>query len=77
MAVWIDFCEHRTIWGSKFQNATATAFSNLGPLYEDIGCHRRLQAITFLGNRQSFKHCVTLWNFSTGVNRIIVKCAIS
>ncbi len=37
-------------------------------LYEDIGYHGGIQAVTFLGNRLSFKNFVALWNFNMGVN---------
>ncbi len=37
-------------------------------LYEDIGYHGGIQAITFLGNRPSFKNFVVLWNLNMGVN---------
>ncbi len=37
-------------------------------LYEDIGFHGGIQAITFLGNQPSFKNFVALLNFNMGVN---------
>ena len=48
-----------------------------GKLYEDIGYHGRIQAITFLGNRLSFKNFVTLWNFTMRVNGKMLRCGIS
>ena len=46
-------------------------------LYEDIGYHSGIQAVTFLGNQPSFKNFVALWNFNMEVNWKILKCAIS
>ena len=46
-------------------------------LYEDIGYHGGMQAVTFLGNPPSYKHFVTLCGFNMGVNGKIMKCAIS
>ncbi len=46
-------------------------------LYEDIGDHGGIQAVTFLGNQPSYKHFVTLCNFNMGVNGKIMECAIS
>ncbi len=37
-------------------------------LYEDIGYHSRIQAVTVFGNRPSFNKFVALLNFSMGVN---------
>ena len=37
-------------------------------LYEDIGYYSRIQAVTFLGNRSSFKNFVALLNFNMGIN---------
>ena len=39
-------------------------------LYEDFDYHGRIQAITYLGNWQSLKKLMTLWNFVIGVNGI-------
>ncbi len=46
-------------------------------LYEDIGYHGRIQAVTFLFNRPNLKKNVALWNFNMRVNGKIMKCAIS
>ena len=35
-------------------------------LYEDIGYHGGIQAVTFLGNQPSFKKIVALGNFNMG-----------
>ena len=45
-------------------------------LYEDIGYHGGIQAITVLGNPPSQKHIATLCSFNMGVNGKIMKCAI-
>ena len=43
-------------------------------LYEDIGYHGRIQAVTFLGSQPNLKKNVALWNFNMGVN--ILKMAV-
>ncbi len=43
------------VWDWKFQNATRSSFHPMSAkLYEDIGYHGGIQAVTFLGSRLSF-----------------------
>ncbi len=47
--------------GWKFQKATATVFRPVSiEHHEDIGYHGGIRAVTFLGNRPSFKTFVAL-----------------
>ncbi len=47
--------------------------------YEDISYHDKIQIyrFTLLGDRQSFKTFVALWNFNMEVNGKILKCKMS
>ncbi len=77
MAPW-NCCNHRTIWGWKFQSAThPTVFiqcqSNFMRTLATMGEYRLL---LFLAIGQIKKKIVALWNFNMGVNGKIMKCAI-
>ena len=70
--------QQRTTWGWKCQNASPTVFMLIPAIfYEGIGYNDGMQAITFVGNRQSFKNFVAHWNFNTGVSGKVLKCWIS
>ena len=58
------------LWGWKFQNAIPPpVFISCQPNFmRTLGYHGVIQAITFLGDRPSFKIFVALWNFNIGVN---------
>ncbi len=56
------------------------AFHLISPKrYEDIGYYSGIQAVTFLGNRESLKNFMALLNFTMGVMGAmkVLKCAIS
>ncbi len=46
--------------GLKFQNAAPPSFHSMtAKLYEDIGCHSGIQAVTFV----NWPHFKILWHF--------------
>ncbi len=72
--------KHRTILGLEISKRYSSySFHPISAkIYEDIGYHGGIQAVTFRGNRPSFNnHFCGILKFKMGVNGKIIKSATS